>query len=77
LLGAVGGGRAWLASLWSPASVDLVGTLQPLIKRWLKVLSSSWAWAFDGEDASRLLAQPAAGATGSLVSAGLPGWMSW
>jgi hypothetical protein len=33
----VGGGRAWLASRWSPASVNLVGTLLPLIKRRLEV----------------------------------------
>jgi hypothetical protein len=59
LLGAVGEGHAWLASLRSPASIDLVGTLQPLIKRRLKVSSSSLAWAFGGEDVSRLLAQPA------------------
>jgi hypothetical protein len=49
--------RPWLASLWSPASVALVGTLQPLIKQWLKVLSSSPACAFGGEDVSWLLAQ--------------------
>jgi hypothetical protein len=59
LLGAVGGGRAWLASIRSLASIDLVGTLQPLIKHQLKVLSSSPARAFSGEDVSRLLAQPA------------------
>jgi hypothetical protein len=55
---AVGGGRASLASLRSPAYVTLVGTLQPLIKRWLKVSSSSSAWSFGGEDLSRMLAQP-------------------
>jgi hypothetical protein len=59
LLGAVGGGRAWLASLRSLASAAPVGPLQHLIKRWLKVSSSSWAWAFGGENLSRLLAQPA------------------
>jgi hypothetical protein len=48
LLGAVGGGRAWLASLRSPASAAPVGPLQPLIKRWLKVSSSLPAWAFGG-----------------------------
>jgi hypothetical protein len=37
LPGAVGGERAWLVSCWSPASVVLVGTLLPLIKRRLKV----------------------------------------
>jgi hypothetical protein len=42
----------------SPASIALVGPLQPLIKRWLKVSSSSPAWDFSGEDLSRLLAQP-------------------
>jgi hypothetical protein len=57
-VGAVGGDRAWLASLRSPAYVSLVRTLQPLIKRWLKVSSSSPAWAFGGEDLSRMLAQP-------------------
>jgi hypothetical protein len=57
LLGAVGGDRAWLASRWSPASVALVGTLLPLIKRQLKVFASSLAWASSGEDVSRLLAQ--------------------
>jgi hypothetical protein len=59
LLGAVGGGRAWLASLRSPASAAPVVPLQPLIKRWLKVSSSLPAWAFGGKDLSRLLAQPA------------------
>jgi hypothetical protein len=59
LLGAVGRGRAWLASLRFPASAAPVGPLQHLIKRWLKVLSSSSAWAFGGENLSRLLAQPA------------------
>jgi hypothetical protein len=53
---AVGGGRAWLASHWSLASVDLVGSMLPLIKclldgfrrlLWLrspvvKVLAGSW-----------------------------------
>jgi hypothetical protein len=32
---AVGGRRAWLASHWSLASVDLVGSMLPLIKRLL------------------------------------------
>jgi hypothetical protein len=32
---AVGEGQAWLASRWSPASVDLVGAMLLLIKhRW-------------------------------------------
>jgi hypothetical protein len=43
----------------SPASIGLVGPLQPLIKRSLKVSSSSPAWDFGGEDLSWLLAQPA------------------
>jgi hypothetical protein len=55
LLGAVSGGRAWLASLRSPASIDLLRTLQPLIKRWLNVSSSSLARAFGGEDVRQLL----------------------
>jgi hypothetical protein len=38
LLDVVGGGRVWLASCWSPASIDLIGTLIPLIKSRLKVL---------------------------------------
>jgi hypothetical protein len=58
LLVAVGGGRAWLVSLRSPASAAPIGPLQPLIKQWLKVSSSSPAWAFCGEDLSWLLAQP-------------------
>jgi hypothetical protein len=37
LLGAIGGGQAWLAPRWSLASVALVGTLLPLIKHRLKV----------------------------------------
>jgi hypothetical protein len=56
---AIGGGRAWLASRWSPASVDLVGSMLLLIKRRLGVLSSLSAQTSDGEDASQLLAQPA------------------
>jgi hypothetical protein len=52
--------RGWrLASLRSPAPAAPVGPLQPLIKRWLKVSSSSLAQAFGGEDLSWLLAQPA------------------
>jgi hypothetical protein len=58
LLGAIGRGHVWLASLRSPASVDLVGTLLPLIKHQLKVLLSSPTRASGGEDVCRLLAQP-------------------
>jgi hypothetical protein len=58
LLDAIGGGCVWLASLRSPASVNLVGTLLPLIKHRLKILSSSPARASGGEDVCRLLAQP-------------------
>jgi hypothetical protein len=53
LLGAVGGGHAWLASPRSPAFAVLVRTLQPLIKHRTKVSSSSPARAFGGEDVSR------------------------
>jgi hypothetical protein len=55
LLGAVGGGHAWLALLWSPASAAPVGPLRALIKHRLEALSSSPAWAFGGEDLGRLL----------------------
>jgi hypothetical protein len=58
LHGAVGGGHAWLASLRSPTFATPVGPLQSLIKRWLKVSSSSPAWAFGGDDISRLLTHP-------------------
>jgi hypothetical protein len=46
--------RHQLASLRSLASVALVRTLQPLVKRRLKVSSSSPARAFGGEYVSRL-----------------------
>jgi hypothetical protein len=57
LLSAVGGGRAWLASLRSPASAAPIRPLQSLIKHRLQALSSSPAWASSGEDHGRLLAQ--------------------
>jgi hypothetical protein len=57
---AVGGGRACLATRWSPASVDLVGSLPPLIKRWLGGFRRLRRLRPPvDEDASRLLAQPA------------------
>jgi hypothetical protein len=53
---AVGGGRAWLASRWSPASVDLVGSLPPLIKHRLGGFCRlRWLRPPVDEDASRLL----------------------
>jgi hypothetical protein len=51
--------RGWRHSGLQPIYVAPVGPLQPLIKRWLKVSSSSPAWTLGGEDLSRLLAQPA------------------
>jgi hypothetical protein len=48
LLGAIGGGHAWLASLQSPASVDLVGTPatfnKPLVKGFIVFAGSGLRW---------------------------------